>query len=98
MISTQAGNLVCVSIRLYDTAAPSVRDFVPVQPGKVSIFLSGATVQSAPHIGHVRSGVNFDILSRWLTYRGFEVTFARNVTDIDDKILRKAAEQGVEFW
>jgi len=62
------------------------------------MYLCGATVQSPPHIGHIRSGVNFDILSRWLTYRGFEVTFVRNVTDIDDKILKKAAEQGVEFW
>jgi cysteinyl-tRNA synthetase len=87
-----------VTVRLYDTAARSVRDFVPVQPGKVSIYLCGATVQAPPHIGHVRSGVNFDILSRWLTHRGFEVTFARNVTDIDDKILVKAKERGVEFW
>ncbi|HEU5357282.1 MAG TPA: cysteine--tRNA ligase [Actinocrinis sp.] len=87
-----------MSIRLYDTATRSVRDFVPIQPGKVSIYLCGATVQSAPHIGHIRSGVNFDILSRWLTHRGFQVTFVRNVTDIDDKILTKAAEQGVEFW
>jgi cysteinyl-tRNA synthetase len=87
-----------VSIRLYDTAARSVRDFVPNQPGKVSIYLCGATVQSAPHIGHIRSGVNFDILRRWLAYRGLEVTFVRNVTDIDDKILKKSAEQGVEFW
>src|SRR6185437_14733648 len=96
--STQTANLVSVSIRLYDTATRSVRDFVPIQPGKVSIYLCGATVQSPPHIGHIRSGVNFDILSRWLAYRGFRVTFVRNVTDIDDKILKKAAEQGIEFW
>ncbi|MBS2966745.1 cysteine--tRNA ligase [Actinocrinis puniceicyclus] len=87
-----------MSIRLYDTATRSVRDFVPIRPGKVSLYLCGATVQAAPHIGHIRSGVNFDILSRWLAYRGFEVTFVRNVTDIDDKVLSKAAEQGVEFW
>ncbi len=87
-----------MTIRLHDTAARSVRDFVPTEPGKVSIYLCGATVQSAPHIGHIRSGVNFDILVRWLTYRGLEVTLVRNVTDIDDKILKKAAEQGVESW
>ncbi|MGH6657355.1 MAG: cysteine--tRNA ligase, partial [Actinocrinis sp.] len=87
-----------MSIRLHDTAARSVRDFVPTEPGKVSIYLCGATVQSAPHIGHIRSGVNFDILVRWLAYRGFDVTLVRNVTDIDDKILKKAADQGVEFW
>jgi cysteinyl-tRNA synthetase len=95
---TGAGNLVSVTIRLYDTATRSVRDFVPLEPGKVSIYLCGATVQAPPHIGHLRSGVNFDILSRWLSYRGLEVTFARNVTDIDDKVLKKAAELGVEFW
>jgi cysteinyl-tRNA synthetase len=85
-------------IRLHDTATRSVRDFVPREPGKVSIYLCGATVQAAPHIGHIRSGVSFDILSRWLAYRGLEVTLVRNITDIDDKILRKAAEQGVEYW
>jgi cysteinyl-tRNA synthetase len=87
-----------VTIRLYDTATRSVRDFVPSTPGKVSIYLCGPTVQGGPHIGHVRSGVNFDILSRWLAYRGLAVTFCRNVTDIDDKVIAKAAEAGVEFW
>ncbi len=87
-----------MTIRLHDTATRSVRDFVPIEPGKVSIYLCGATVQAAPHIGHIRSGVNFDILARWFAYRGLKVTFVRNVTDIDDKILRKAADQGIEFW
>jgi cysteinyl-tRNA synthetase len=87
-----------VTIRLYDTATRSVRDFVPVEPGKASIYLCGATVQGAPHIGHIRSGVNFDMLSRWLAHQGFEVTFCRNVTDIDDKIINKANEAGVEYW
>ncbi|HEV2345790.1 MAG TPA: cysteine--tRNA ligase [Actinocrinis sp.] len=87
-----------MTIRLYDSAARGMRDFVPDKPGKVSIYLCGATVQAAPHIGHIRSGVNFDILARWLAHRGLDVTFVRNVTDIDDKILVKAADQGVEFW
>jgi cysteinyl-tRNA synthetase len=87
-----------VTIRLHDTATRSVRDFVPLHEGKVSVYLCGATVQAPPHLGHVRSGVNFDILSRWLTYRGYEVTFCRNVTDIDDKIIHRAAEEGVPFW
>jgi cysteinyl-tRNA synthetase len=87
-----------VTLRLYDTAARAVRDFVPIQPGRVGIYLCGATVQSPPHIGHVRSGVNFDILRRWLEHTGHEVTFVRNVTDIDDKILARAAEEGVPFW
>ena len=67
-------------------------------PGCVSIYLCGATVQAAPHIGHIRSGLNFDIMRRWFTYRGYEVTFVRNVTDIDDKIIVKAAEQGRPWW
>ena len=87
-----------MTIRLYDTAARAVRDFVPLVPGQVSIYLCGATVQAAPHIGHIRSGINFDILQRWLEHRGFAVTFVRNVTDIDDKVLRNAAAEGVPYW
>jgi cysteinyl-tRNA synthetase len=80
-------------LRLYDTATRGVREFVPLEPGKASIYLCGLTVQSEPHVGHVRSAVNFDVLRRWLTARGYEVSFIRNVTDIDDKILLKSAEQ-----
>jgi cysteinyl-tRNA synthetase len=75
-----------------------VREFVPVEPGRVSIYLCGATVQAPPHIGHIRSGVNFDVLRRWLEYRGYAVTFVRNVTDIDDKILARGADEGVPYW
>jgi cysteinyl-tRNA synthetase len=85
-------------MRLYDSATRAIRDFVPVRPGHASLYLCGATVQALPHIGHMRSGVCFDILSRWLTYRGLHVTFVRNVTDIDDKILMKAAEAGEPWW
>ena len=87
-----------MELRLFDTATRSLRAFEPLEPGKVSIYLCGATVQAPPHIGHIRSGLNFDILSRWLTYRGLEVTFVRNVTDIDDKILTKSAEAGRPWW
>jgi len=62
------------------------------------VYLCGATVQAPPHIGHVRSGVDFDILVRWLTASGYQVTFVRNVTDIDDKILRTASTEGVPWW
>jgi len=75
-----------------------VREFSPLQPGKVSLYLCGATVQAPPHIGHIRSGVNFDILVRWLRASAYEVTYCRNVTDIDDKILRTAAQEGVQWW
>jgi cysteinyl-tRNA synthetase len=87
-----------VTLRLHDTATRSVRDFVPLQPGRVSLYLCGATVQAPPHIGHIRSGVNFDILVRWLRVSGYEVTYCRNVTDIDDKILATAKDEGTQWW
>jgi cysteinyl-tRNA synthetase len=87
-----------VSLQLYDTATRSVRDFVPREPGKVGIYLCGLTVQSPPHIGHLRSGVNYDVLRRWLVRSGFEVTFVRNITDIDDKVLARSLERGRPFW
>jgi cysteinyl-tRNA synthetase len=87
-----------VTIRLHDTATRETRDFTPLRPGKVGIYLCGLTVQSEPHIGHVRSGVCFDVLRRWLVGRGLEVTLIRNITDIDDKILAKAAEQGRPWY
>ena len=87
-----------MTIRVHDTATRSERDFLPLEPGKVGIYLCGATVQAPPHVGHIRSGVNFDVVRRWLEASGYEVTFIRNVTDIDDKILAKAAEREVPFW
>jgi cysteinyl-tRNA synthetase len=87
-----------MTLRLHDTATRAVREFIPVTPGRASLYLCGATVQAPPHIGHIRSGVNFDILVRWLAASGYQVTFCRNVTDIDDKILRTAASEGVAWW
>ncbi len=80
-----------MTLRFYDTASAEVRDFVPLVPGKASLYYCGATVQGMPHVGHIRSAVAFDQLTRWLTYRGHRVTVVRNVTDIDDKILAKSA-------
>jgi cysteinyl-tRNA synthetase len=85
-------------LRLHDTATRTVREFTPVTPGKVSVYLCGATVQAVPHIGHLRSGVCFDILVRWLAASGYQVTFCRNVTDIDDKILDVARREEVPWW
>ena len=85
-------------LRLYNTATREVADFKPLEANKVGIYLCGATVQAPPHIGHVRSGVNFDILRRWLTAIGYDVTFIRNVTDIDDKILHKAVHEVIPWW
>ena len=87
-----------MTLRLYDTATRSVRDFVPREAGKVGVYLCGLTLQAPPHIGHLRSGVNYDVLRRWLVASGFEVTFIRNLTDIDDKILVRAVEQDRPFW
>jgi cysteinyl-tRNA synthetase len=87
-----------VTIRLYDSVTREVRDLRPAREGEVGIYLCGLTVQSEPHVGHVRSAVNFDLLRRWLTHRGLAVTFIRNVTDIDDKILVKSAEQGRPWY
>ena len=87
-----------MSLNLYDTATREISEFKPLVAGQVSIYVCGATVQAAPHIGHVRSGVNFDILRRWLIKSGYSVTFIRNVTDIDDKILQKALVEKMPWW
>ncbi|GIM87593.1 cysteine--tRNA ligase [Salinispora arenicola] len=87
-----------MTLRLYDTATRSVRDFVPREAGKVGVYLCGLTLQAPPHIGHLRSGVNYDVLRRWLLAHGLEVRFIRNLTDIDDKILVKAVEGDLPYW
>jgi cysteinyl-tRNA synthetase len=87
-----------VTLHLHDTAARAVRDFTPITPGQASVYLCGATVQAPPHIGHLRSAVCFDVLIRWLEASGYRVTFCRNVTDIEDKILRAAQAEGVPPW
>ena len=85
-------------LNLYDTASHQVSHFVPLKPGEVGIYVCGATVQSSPHIGHIRAAVAFDIVRRWFLKLGYKVTFVRNVTDIDDKILDKAATAGQRWW
>lgn len=87
-----------MTFRLYDTATREVRDFVPLEEGKAGLYVCGLTVQSEPHVGHVRSAVNFDVLQRWLRHSGYDVTFIRNVTDIDDKILAKADTFGRPWY
>ena len=88
-----------MSLQLYDTATRSIRPFEPLLPGVVSLYNCGATVQWHPHIGHLRgAGVVYDVLRRWLEFSGYEVLHVRNVTDIDDKILTKAAEAGRPWW
>jgi cysteinyl-tRNA synthetase len=84
-----------VSIRLFDTVTQTLREFEPRVPGAVGMYVCGPTVQSSPHIGHLRSALTYDLWRRWFTYRGLTVTLVRNVTDIDDKIL---AASGAEEW
>lgn len=87
-----------VSLHLYDTATRSLRAFQPARSGTVSIYECGATVQGAPHLGHIRGAVNFDVLRRWLEHDGTDVLHVRNVTDIDDKVLAKAAAADRPWW
>ncbi len=92
-----------MTLRLYDSKARALTDFTPMVPGKVGVYVCGPTVQSSPHIGHLRSALVYDLLRRWLSYSGYAVTFVRNVTDIDDKILINAAESAFtpnpeEWW
>lgn len=87
-----------MTLRFHDSATAAIRDFVPLKEGQVSLYYCGATVQGEPHIGHVRSALAFDQLTRWLQTTGYDVTVVRNVTDIDDKILVKAAENNEPWW
>lgn len=87
-----------VTLRLHDTATGETREFHPLNPPRVTLYLCGATAQSPPHIGHMRSAVCFDLLIRWLEVSGYEILFCRNVTDLDDKILRVAVEQNLPWW
>jgi len=87
-----------VTLHLYDTKAQALREFAPLNPGKVGIYLCGPTVQSEPHVGHLRSALAYDQLRRWLTAKGLEVTLVRNVTDIDDKVLANAELRGKQWW
>ncbi|MCT1635660.1 cysteine--tRNA ligase [Corynebacterium pseudodiphtheriticum] len=87
-----------MSLRIFDTATRQTHDFQPLREGQVSIYLCGATPQAKPHIGHLRSGVAFDIVRRWFLAKGYDVAFVRNVTDIDDKILTKAEAHSRPWW
>lgn len=87
-----------VTIQLFNTATRRLEPFAPVSDGQASLYVCGATVQGSPHLGHMRTAVVFDQLRRWLLYRGYEVTFVRNITDIDDKILAKSVEESRPWW
>ena len=85
-------------MKIFDTRTQELRDFAPITAGRVGIYVCGPTVQSSAHIGHLRSALAYDVMTRWLTHLGLEVTLVRNVTDIDDKVLEKAVEQNQIWW
>jgi cysteinyl-tRNA synthetase len=87
-----------VTLKLFDSKTQSLKDFVPLEKGKVGIYLCGPTVQSMPHLGHLRSALVYDQLVRWFETIGHDVTLIRNVTDIDDKVLDNAAAQERSWW
>ena len=97
LVSAQVAK-AAAGLKLYDTASHAVSTFTPIKPGEVGMYVCGATVQSSPHIGHIRAAVALDIVRRWFLKLGYQVTFVRNVTDIDDKILDKAAAAGQQWW
>jgi cysteinyl-tRNA synthetase len=90
--------LPALRLRLHDSLTRRLVPLEPVRPGHVGVYVCGATPQASPHVGHLRAQVVYDVLRRWLEHGGTSVTLVRNVTDIDDKILVKAAEQGREWW
>ena len=81
-------------LRIYNTLARSKQDFSPIEPGRVRMYVCGMTVYDYCHLGHARVLVVFDMVQRWMRASGYEVTYVRNITDIDDKIIRRAAENG----
>ncbi len=85
-------------LRLYNSATAHIEDFTPLREGHIGMYVCGPTVQSAPHIGHMRAAIVFDIVRRWFDRLGFSVTYIRNVTDIDDKILNKSREAHEDWW
>lgn len=85
-------------IEFYDSGKQAIVPFEPLENHRVRIYLCGATVQGEPHIGHLRTAVAFDVIIRYLEFCGFRVDLVRNITDIDDKILAKSAEQNIPFW
>src|SRR3954462_11758975 len=81
-------------LKIYNTLAREKQQFFPLEPGKVRMYVCGITVYDYCHIGHARFMIVFDIVRRWLKASGFDVTYVRNITDIDDKIIRRAHENG----
>jgi cysteinyl-tRNA synthetase len=84
-----------MSLRIYNTLSRAVEDFSPLVPGQVRMYVCGMTIYDLCHIGHARMMMAFDVVQRWLKVSGFDVTYVRNITDIDDKIIKRAVERGI---
>src|SRR5262249_58492348 len=86
-----------VALRIYDTLTREWREFVPVKPGRAGMYVCGMTVQNKPHVGHIRAALSGDVMRRYFMDLGFEVTYVYNFTDVDDRIIERAAEEGVDY-
>jgi cysteinyl-tRNA synthetase len=84
-------------LRVYDTLTREKREFVPVTPGRVGMYVCGMTVQDKPHVGHIRASLSGEVMRRYLEHLGFDVTYVYNFTDVDDKIIERATKEGVEY-
>jgi cysteinyl-tRNA synthetase len=84
-------------LRIYDTLTREKREFVPVTPGRVNMYVCGMTVQGKPHVGHIRASLSAEVMRRYLEHKGFEVTYVYNFTDVDDKIIERANEEGIQY-
>ena len=82
------------SLQIYNSLTRSKQVFTPIEPGKVRMYVCGMTIYDYCHIGHARMMMSFDVVYRWLKALGYEVTYVRNITDIDDKIINRAGENG----
>ncbi len=86
-----------MGLQVYNTLTKKKEEFIPLEPGIVRLYVCGVTVYDLCHIGHARSAIVFDVIYRYLLHRGYQVTFVRNFTDIDDKIIRRANEEGADY-
>jgi cysteinyl-tRNA synthetase len=84
-----------MSLRIYNTMSRDLEDFSPIEPGHVRMYVCGMTIYDLCHIGHARMMMAFDVVQRWLKTSGYKVTYVRNITDIDDKIIKRALERGI---
>lgn len=86
-----------MALHLYNTLTKTKEAFTPLVPGQVRMYVCGMTVYDYCHLGHGRSMVAFDVITRWLRHSGYELTYVRNITDIDDKIIKRANANGEPF-